>query len=73
MFKLRDEVIDLKYWYYRWQPRENKGGDIEIEKWEDMTRELEIKINKKRKHKHVFISLEYFSHALRYPNCRGRK
>ena len=60
MFKLRDEVIDLKYGYYGWQPRESKGGDIEIDKWKDMTRELEIEINKKRKRKHVVMSLEYF-------------
>ena len=43
MFKLRNKVIDLKYGYsfYRWQPRENKGGDIEIDKGEVMTKELE--------------------------------
>ena len=41
MFKLRNEVIDLEYGYYGWQPRENKWDDIEIDKWEVMIRELE--------------------------------
>ena len=51
---------------------QGKIGDV-ILKWEDMTREIEIEINRKRKRKHVFISLEYFSHALKYLNCRGKK
>ena len=73
MFKLKYEVIDVECKYYEWQPRENKGGDIEIDKWEDMTRELEIEINRKRKCKHVVMSLEFFSHTLKCPNCRKRK
>ena len=36
-------MIDLEYGYgfYEWQLKENKWGDIEIDKWEVMTRELE--------------------------------